>query len=108
MVIFLQWGWLLGIALLAPISLPAGGAQFLIPHVRYRKSSDPFLTTRDIRLRSTPLKTAPTLRLLPAGTPFKVVRFWQESEDSQLWIYVQVPSQDKLTLDSVRNGWLDA
>ncbi len=104
--IFIRWGWLLGISLLAPISLPAGGAQFLIPQIRSRKSSDPFLTTRDTALRASPLKKAPVLRSVPSGTPFTILRHWQES-DGQVWTYVHVLYEHNFNINSVRNGWLD-
>ena len=30
----LRWGWLLGVALMAPAALPAGGAQRRLPPLR--------------------------------------------------------------------------
>ena len=106
MVILLRWGWLLGIALLGPIALPAGGAQCISPQIRFRKSSDPFLSTRASRLRATPIQHAPIVRKLVIGTPFRVLRKWQGS-DGKEWLYVQVFTSGESTTNSARNGWLD-
>ena len=107
MVIFLRWGWLLGIALLGPIALPAGGAQLVIPQVRFRKPSDPWLSTKAARLRATPLQNAPIVRTVRVGTPLKIVRRWHGS-DGKEWVYVQISLTDDLRVNSVRNGWIDA
>ena len=37
----LRWGWLLGVALMAPAGLPAGGAQRRLPLLRLRKAKVP-------------------------------------------------------------------
>ncbi len=106
MVLIFRWGWILGIALLAPIALPAGGGQLLPPHVRFRKSSDPFLTIKSAHLREIPLPQAPSVRSLPVGTPFKILRSWHSSDGKQ-WIHIRVLIDDSYGLHSFKNGWLD-
>ena len=70
----LRWSWLLGVALMAPASLPAGGGEFRQPQVRRRSGSGPLHIGSDCPLRLSPLAVAPTLSTLAIGTPWRLLR----------------------------------
>ncbi len=109
MAIVFQWSWLLAIALFGPASLPVGGAQFDIPNIRRRASSEPLLVTKKCSLYSSPCKSAPAITSLPIGTPMKILRVWVTSQGKE-WIHVQVMSDNmkKSTISNdLRNGWVN-
>ncbi len=107
-VVFLRWTWLLGISLLVPVTLPAGGAERYKPLIRQRISAEPFLAKSTCELRSSPFSMAPTLRELSLGTPFKVLHSWQ-GDDGSYWLYVQIFDGDSQHLiNSSKRGWLNA
>ena len=97
----LRWSWLLGVALMAPAALPAGGADARQPQVRRRSGDGPLYTATDVPLQLSPLAVAPRLRTVPVGTPVRQLRRWS-AEDGGDWLQVQ-----PLTGDG-RRGWLRA
>lgn len=75
----LTWAALLGFALFAPASLPAGGGERRLPEVRRRESArEPLLNPVRSSLRSSPRARAPVLRPLEAGLPLRVLGSWVE------------------------------
>ncbi len=107
-VVLLRWGWLLSISLLAPISLPAGGAERNLPQIKQRNLAEPFLAEKSISLKALPLAVAPSLCRLKIGTPFRLVRYW-EAEDGSRWIYVEIADgETKELINAGRRGWLNA
>ena len=96
---FLRWSWLLGVALMAPAALPAGGADRLLAQPRRRVASGPLHTSSDQPLRLSPLTVAPRLSILKAGSSLRLLRRWS-SADGQDWLHVQTLSGDK------HRGWL--
>jgi len=102
----LRWSWLLGVALLAPAALPAGGADRRQPEVRRREAGSPLLSGADALLQGSPCVEAPAVRHLEIGTPLQLLRRWR-SDNGQEWIQVQVASVDALPADGQpRRGWL--
>ena len=97
----LRWSWLLGVALMAPATLPAGGADRRQPQPRRRAASGALHTATDQPLRLTPLAVAPRLSTLKAGSPLRLLRRWSTA-DGQEWLHVQTLSGDQ------RRGWLRA
>ncbi len=97
----LRWSWLLGVALMAPAALPAGGADARQPQVRRRSGEGPLHTTTDVPLQLSPLAVAPRLRTVPGGTPLRLLRRWS-TEDGGDWLQVQPLVGDG------RRGWLRA
>ncbi len=97
----LRWSWLLGVALMAPAALPAGGADWRQPQPRRRAASGPFHTSTDQPLRLSPLAVAPRLRTLKAGSSLRLLRHWSAA-DGQDWLHVQTLSGDQ------SRGWLRA
>ena len=97
----LRWSWLLGVALMAPVALPAGGADRRQPQPRRRAASGQLHTCSDQPLRLSPLAVAPRLSTLKAGSSLRLLRRWSAA-DGQDWLHVQTLSGDQ------RRGWLRA
>ena len=97
--LLLRWSWLLGLALIVPADLPAGGAQRRQPLVRRRHGNGPLFTSAETALQLSPIAVAPPLRHLSAGTSLKLLRRWT-TEDGQIWLHVQDLSRDPL------RGWI--
>lgn len=92
-----RWAALLGFALLAPVGLPAGGADRRNPELRRRESSwEPLLPVAPAELRSAPQAQAPALMAVAAGEPLRVLRGWL-APDGQRWLRVELAG---------RRGWL--
>ena len=71
----LRWSWLLGVALMAPAAMPAGGADVRQPQVRRRVGVGGHLhVASDAPLRLSPLAVAPRLSPLRAGTSLRLLR----------------------------------
>jgi len=93
-----RWAALLGLALISPVGLPAGGADRRPHEVRRRSAGDPLLSTRAVALRAAPEQQAPALQDLSADQPLRVLRRWQGGS-GQRWLQVQAGD---------RRGWLAA
>ena len=104
--VVLRWGWLLGVALMAPAALPAGGAQRRLPPLRRQEGKSPLLSGDSCVLRASPWVAAPAWRRVELGTPLQMLRHWR-GDDGRDWIQVQVSSGQGLPsgLQSVR-GWV--
>ena len=96
----LRWSWLLGVALMAPAALPAGGADRRQPQPRRRAVSGPLHTATDQPLRLSPLAMAPRLRTLKAGTTLRLLRRWSAA-DGQDWLHVQTSLESNAVAGSV-------
>ncbi len=102
-----RWSWLLGVALLAPVALPAGGGELKSPEIRRRELFDPLVVNNTCSLRVSPILVAPELCNLDIGTPIRILRIWQ-SADGTDWLYVQIASIDTSGLPSVaKRGWIN-
>ena len=97
----LRWSWLLGVALMAPAALPAGGGDCRQPQLRRRSGIGPLHLNTESPLQVSPLAVAPRLRTLPGGTPLRLLRRWSGS-DGQDWLQVQTLAGEQ------RRGWIRA
>ena len=99
-------GWVLGMALALPVTLPAGAGPRTCMELLMRRKSDPILLTNNCSLRSSPESLASTLRLLEMGTPVDILRLWHTS-DGNFWCKIEIASAIDGGFDlGVRRGWL--
>ncbi|MFM7265083.1 MAG: hypothetical protein ACKOZW_05735, partial [Cyanobium sp.] len=79
---------LLGFALVAPATLPAGGGSRRLPEVRRRQSdSEPLLSSTCLSLRCAPELQAPVLATVASGERLRVVHQWL-SPRGRRWLRV--------------------
>ena len=102
---FIVWTWLLGIALVVPTTLPAGGAQESIIQQRKNNVGSPIIALKDFKLLSSASKNASILTRVKAGTPVKVLRIW-DSTDSGKWLLVNISIQE-LNQIFYKRGWVN-
>jgi len=110
MTFFIQWACLLVFALLAPITLPAGGGVFhskITLQRRLGSNLSPLIAGDNNFLLSSPFKDAPSLRKLENGTPLTILRTWHYSKE-QMWLYVEISSSQIFDRSSnARRGWIN-
>jgi hypothetical protein len=84
-----RWTALVGFALMAPATLPAGGGERRMPEVRRRQSQlEPLLGSACVILRCAPERQAPILAQVDTGAPLRVLRQWF-SPQGHRWLRVQ-------------------
>ena len=102
---FIVWTWLLGIALVVPTSLPAGGAQQSIIQYRRSHAGSPIIALKEFNLLSSVSKNSSVLARVESGTPVNVMKVW-DSNDSGKWLLVTVLCQDFYQL-FYKRGWVN-
>tara|TARA_B100000965_G_C19533972_1_gene732429 strand:+ start:62 stop:400 length:339 start_codon:yes stop_codon:yes gene_type:complete len=102
---FIIWIWLLGISLVVPTSLPAGGSQKSTIHYRENNIGSPLIALKDFNLLSSASFKSSILSKVPAGTPVDVLKVW-DSNESGKWLLVNVVSQNFYQLFHKR-GWVN-
>ena len=102
---FIIWSWLLCIGLVAPTTLPAGGAQEAI--IQYRKNNigSPIIALNEFNLLSSASNNSSILTRVKQGTPVNVIKVW-EANDSTKWLLVNVLYQNFYQLFYTR-GWVN-
>jgi len=93
-------------ALIAPITLPAGGIQKSLNQDQFTKNTREIILTSNTSLHSFPGIIAKELLLLNVGTTLSVLRDWKVNE-SEIWVRVELAS-NKLLDDpnKVKKGWI--
>ncbi len=102
---FIVWTWLLGIALVVPTTLPAGGAQVSIIQHRKNTVGSPIIALKDFNLLSSASNNSSVLTYVKAGTPVKILKIW-DSNDSEKWLLVNILIQD-FNQFFYRRGWVN-
>ena len=102
---FIVWTWLLGIALVVPTTLPAGGAQESIIQNRKNNVGSPIIALKDFNLLSSASKNSSILTHVKAGTPVKILKIW-DSSDREKWLLVNISIQDFNQL-FYKRGWVN-
>ena len=102
---FIIWTWLLGISLIVPTSLPAGGSQRSIIQYRENNIGSPLIALKDFNLLSSAYNNSSVLTRVQAGTPVDVLKVW-DSSNSGKWLLVNVISHNFYQLFSKR-GWVN-
>ena len=102
---FLVWTWLLCIGLVAPTTLPAGGAQESIIQHRRNNIGSPIIALKDFNLLPSASHNSSAIARVKVGTPVKVIKVW-ESNESRNWLLVSVLCQNFDQL-FYRRGWVE-
>ena len=97
---------LITFALIAPITLPAGGIQKTLNQNKFPNNTDEIILSSSTSLYSFPEIHAKELLLLETGTTLSILRNWKVSE-SEIWVRVQLAS-NKLLDDphKITKGWI--
>ena len=103
---FLKNFCLITFALIAPITLPAGGIQKSLNQNKFPNNTKEIILTSDTALYSFPEINAKELLVLDVGTTLLVLRNWKVSE-SAIWVRVELAS-NKLLDDpnKISKGWI--
>ena len=96
---------LITFALIAPITLPAGGIQKSLNHNKFPNTREIILSS-DTSLYSFPEINAKELLALDIGTTLLVLRNWKVNEN-EIWVRVELAS-NKLLDDpnKITKGWI--
>ena len=96
---------LITFALIAPITLPAGGIQKSINHNKLHNTKEIILSS-NTSLYSFPEINAKELQVLDMGTCLSVLRNWKVSE-SEIWFRVELASNKILDdPNKITKGWI--
>ena len=97
---------LITFALIAPITLPAGGIQKSINHNQFPINSKEIILSSNTSLYSFPEINAKELLDLEIGTTLSVLRNWKVNEN-EIWVRVELAS-NKLLDDpnKITKGWI--
>ena len=103
---FLKNFCLITFALIAPITLPAGGIQKSLNQINFPKNTKEIILSTNTTLYSFPEICANKLLSLESGTTLLILRNWQVSE-SETWIRVELASNKFLEdPNKVTKGWI--
>ena len=102
---FIIWIWLLGISLVVPTSLPAGGSQESTIQHRENKIGSPLIAFKDFNLLSSVSNNSSVLTTVQAGTPVFILKEW-DSNDKGKWLLVDLLNQDFYQL-FYKRGWVN-
>ena len=97
---------LITFALIAPITLPAGGIQKSLNQNDFPNNTKEIILNSNISLYSFPEIHAKELLVLDVGTTLSILRNWKVSE-SEKWVRVELGS-NKLLDDptKIKKGWI--
>ena len=102
---FIVWSWLLCIGLVAPTTLPAGGAQESIVQHRSNNIGSPIIALKEFNLLSSASSNSSVLTSVKVGTPVDVIKVWH-SNRSEKWLLVYVLCQNSYQL-FYKRGWVN-
>ena len=97
---------LITFALIAPITLPAGGIQKSLNQNKFLNNTNEIILSSNTSLYSCPKIYAKELLVLDIGTTLSVLRNWKVSE-REIWVRVELP-HNKLLDDpnKIKKGWI--
>ena len=98
------WSWLLGIALVVPASLPAGGAQASVIQNRKNNSRSPIIALKELNLLSSASYDSSVVARIKEGTPVNILKVW-DSSDTGKWLLVNVLIQEYCQ-PFYKRGWV--
>ena len=93
-------------ALIAPITLPAGGIQKDLNHNNFSKNTKEIILSSSTFLYSFPEIHAKELLILDLGTTLSVLRNWKVSKN-ETWVRVELASNKFLdNPNKILKGWI--
>ena len=97
---------LITFALIAPITLPAGGIQKRLNQNYFLKNANEIILSSNTSLYTFPAIHAKELLVLETGTTLSILRNWRDSE-SNIWVRVELAT-NKLLEDpnKITKGWI--
>ena len=97
---------LITFALIAPVTLPAGGIQKSLNQNKFLNNTNEIILNSNASLYSCPENNAKELLVLDVGTTLSVLRNWRVSE-SETWVRVELAS-NKFFDDpnKILKGWI--
>ena len=97
---------LITFALVAPITLPAGGIQKSLTQNKFPNKTKEIILSSNASLYSCPRIQSRELLVLDIGTTLSVLRNWKVSEN-EIWLRVELAS-NKLLDDpnKITKGWI--
>ena len=103
---FLKNFCLITFALIAPITLPAGGIQKSLDQNKFFNNSKEIILSSNVSLYSFPEIHAKELLVLDVGTTLSVLRNWKVSK-SETWVRVELASNKYLDdPNRILKGWI--
>ena len=97
---------LITFALVAPITLPAGGIQKSLSQNKFPNNRDEIILSSNTSLYSCPEMNTKELLVLDIGTTLSVLRNWKVSE-SETWVRVELASNKFLEdPNKILRGWI--
>ncbi len=102
---FIVWSCLLCFGLVAPTSLPAGGAQESMIQYRRNNVGSSIIAMKEFNLLSAASNDSSVLIRVKSGTPLNVIKVW-DSHDSGKWLLVNVLDQNFDQL-FYKRGWVN-
>ena len=103
---FLKNFCLITFALVAPISLPAGGIQKNLDQNKFTFNANEITLNFNTFLYSSPEIHAQELLVLDIGTNLSVLRNWKVSEN-EIWVRVELASNKFLdNPNKIKKGWI--
>ena len=97
---------LISFALIAPITLPAGGIQKNFSQNKFAKNSKEIILNSNTSLYSSPESHGKELIVLDVGTTLSVLRNWKVSK-SETWIRFKLASNKFLDdPNKILKGWI--
>ena len=97
---------LITFALIAPITLPAGGIQKSLNQNKFPNNRNEIILTSSTSLYSYPEIYAKELLILDAGTNLSILRNWNVSKN-ETWVRVELASNKFLDdPNKILKGWI--
>jgi len=97
---------LITFALIAPITLPAGGIQKSLNQNKFPNNTNEIILSSNASLYSSPEIYAKELLVLDVGTTLSVLRNWKVSK-KETWIRVELASNKFLDdPNKILKGWI--
>ena len=97
---------LITFALIAPITLPAGGIQKSLNQDKFTNNTNEIILSSNTSLYTFPEIHAKELLVLDIGTTLSVLRNWKVSE-SEIWFRVELASNKVLDgPNKITKGWI--